>query len=178
MKQESLAQFIVKAVKKDTIPPLLFGLGVDLDQTFGSKSLFTHLSGLGLSITPDEVTLYRQFVPEDSTILSTSLQNGAFIQWSVDNVDDNLATLDGKGMFHGIGIVVAVTSSVSFSQLTQITRLKKKKPVAEIIKDREVAIFNYDGPATLVSFPKISPLKRLKVRDRVGLDLESEVFWH
>ena len=35
--QESFAQCIVKAVKKDTITPLLFGLGVDLDQTLGSK---------------------------------------------------------------------------------------------------------------------------------------------
>ena len=43
LEQESLAQCIVKAVKKDTIPPWLFGLGVDLNQTFGPKWLLRHL---------------------------------------------------------------------------------------------------------------------------------------
>ena len=53
--------------KKDTFPPLLFGRGVDLDQTFDSKWLLRHLSRFGLSITPDEVTLYQQSVLEAST---------------------------------------------------------------------------------------------------------------
>ena len=75
-------------------------------------------------------------------------------------------------------IVTAVISSGSFGQLTQITSMKKKKPVAEIVNDRGTPIFNYDGSATLESFPKISPLKALKVRDRVMFDLESEIFWH
>ena len=39
-----------------------------------------------------------------------------------------------------MGIVAAVTPSGSFSQLTQITRLKKKKPVTEIVKDRGVLL--------------------------------------
>ena len=76
-----------------------------------------------------------------------------------------------------MGIVAAVTPSGSFSQLTQITRLKKKKPVTEIVKDKRGTI-NYNGPATLESFPKISPLKTLKFRDRPSFDLESKVFWH
>ena len=118
LKQESLAQCIVKTVKKDTIPPLLFGLRVDLDQTSGSKWLLKHLSRLGLSISPEEVTLYRQSVLGTSTTLSTTLQNVPFIQWSTNNVDDNLATLDGKRTFHGMGIVAAVTPSGSFSQFT------------------------------------------------------------
>ena len=108
LKHESLAQCIVKTVKKDTIPPLLFGLRVDLDQTSGSKWL----------LSPEEVTLYRQSVLGTSTTLSTTLQNVPFIQWSTNNVDDNLATLDGKRTFHGMGIVAAVTPSGSFSQFT------------------------------------------------------------
>ena len=105
---------------------MLFELEVDLDQTFGSKWFLRHLSRLGLSITPDEVTLYRQSVLEASTTLSATLRNGAFIQWSADNVDHNLATLDGKGTFYAMEIVTAVNASGTFSKLTQITRLKKK----------------------------------------------------
>ena len=37
-------------------------------------------------------------------------------------------------------------------------------------------MFDHNGPAILESFPKISPLKTLKVKDRVSFDLESEVF--
>ena len=37
-------------------------------------------------------------------------------------------------------------------------------------------MFDHDGPAILESFPKISPLKTLKVKDRVSFDLESEAF--
>ena len=80
--QESLGQCIVKAVKKYTIPPLLFGVGVDLDQTFGSKWLLRHLPRLGLPITLDEVT-HQQSILEASTTLSATLQDFAFIQWSM-----------------------------------------------------------------------------------------------
>ena len=54
------------------------------------------------------------------------LQNGAFIQGSADNIDHNVTTLDGKGAFHGMEIVAPVAPSGSFSQLSKITRLKKK----------------------------------------------------
>ena len=58
-------------------------------------------------------------------------------------------------------IVAVMTPSGSFSQLTKVRRLKKRKPVPEIVKDRGVLIFDYDDPATLESFPKINPLKAL-----------------
>ena len=96
----------------------------------------------GLSIEPDEVTFYQQSVVQASTRLPTTLQNGVPIHWSADNVDYNLAKLDEKGTCHGMGIVAAVIPSGSFSQLTQLTRLKKKKPVAEIVKDSGVPIFD------------------------------------
>ena len=39
-------------------------------------------------------------------------------------------------------------------------------------------VFNYDGNVTLESFPKISPLKTLKVIYIASFELEQEVFWH
>ena len=113
-----------------------------------------------MPITLNEIT-HRQTILEASTTLSATLQNGAFIQWSTKR--QQLNNINGKGTFHGVGVVAVLTSPGSFSQLTQITKFKEKKPVAEIVKDRGVPIFNYNGPATLESFPKISPLKILKV---------------
>ena len=49
LKQEFLVQCIVKGTKSDVIPPLLFTLGVDLDQSCGSRWLVSYLSSLGVS---------------------------------------------------------------------------------------------------------------------------------
>ena len=49
LKQGFLAQCIVKATKGDVIPPLLFALGIDLDQSCGSRWLVSYLSSLGVS---------------------------------------------------------------------------------------------------------------------------------
>ena len=34
-----------------------------------------------------------------------------FAQWSADNVDQNIITLDGKNTLHGMGIVVPIPSA-------------------------------------------------------------------
>ena len=170
-KTRNLPQCIVKATKRDTIPPLLFDLGVDLDQTIGSKWLVRHLSRLGFSITPDEVTLYRQSVLEADTETPTTLSNGAFIQWSADNVDHNLATLDGNNTFHGMGIVASVTPTSSFNKLTDMKRLKRKKNLRLKLSRIGVPIFEYDDAINLNSFPRINPLNTLKVRNRFTYDL-------
>jgi len=127
----------------------------------------------------NEVILYRQSVLETNTEPDSQTNlNGAFIQWSADNVDHNLATLDGKGTFHGMGIVESSTPAGSFSQTTCIPRLKKRKPVAEVIKERGVPIIEYDGSIQLNSFPKINALSTINVRDVHSFDLNSELFWH
>ena len=54
-KQASLGQCILKAMKpKFVIPPLLFGLGVEIDHVIGSKTLLTEISKLGCTISYDE----------------------------------------------------------------------------------------------------------------------------
>ena len=177
LKQESLAQCIVKAAKRNTIPPLLLGIGVDLDQTIGSKWLVRHLSKLGFSITHDEVTLYRQSVLEAQVEPITGIPEDLFIQWSADNVDHNVATLDGNNTFHGMGMVACMTPSGSFNPLCDIRRLKKRKPVSEIIKDRGVPIVNYNGNF-FNNYPKLKPLDSLSVRSKTTFDFPLEILWH
>ena len=90
----------------------MFGLGVDLDHTFGSKWLVDQLARLGFSVSSDEVKLLKQSVLEGDS--DSSLQQyfpGSFVQWIADNVDHNIVTLDGKGTFHGMGIVASSTAS-------------------------------------------------------------------
>ena len=85
----------------------------------------------------------------DTEPLAT-LPNNSFVQWSVDNVDHNLATLDGKGTFHGMGIIASVTPSGSIEQLKDIKRLKKRCLLSEVTKHKGVNIVEYDGFATKI----------------------------
>ena len=45
---------------------------------------------------------------DDQTALFSS--ENAFTQYIANNVDHTIATLDGKGTFHGMGIIAATTS--------------------------------------------------------------------
>ena len=73
---------------------------------FGSKWLINELARLGFSITYDKVVRYKQSVIQSETLenLLTEYPPDTFTQWAADNVDHNVATLDGQGTFHGMGI--------------------------------------------------------------------------
>ena len=61
LKQASLGQCILKAMKSNSvIPPLLFGLGVEIEHAIGSKTLLTEISNLGYAISYDEAKRYKQ----------------------------------------------------------------------------------------------------------------------
>ena len=86
------------------IPPLLFGLGVEIDHTIGSKTLLIELAMLGYSISYDEIKRYKPSLMknESNCIASTVTELTQFV---ADNVDHNVCTLDGKEKFHGMGII-------------------------------------------------------------------------
>ena len=117
LKQEFLAQWIVNETKRDIIPPLLFALGVDLDQSISTRRLVSYLSSLGVSIAEGEVRIYHQSLRKADSELRAILPNNSLVQLSAGNVDLNLATLDGKGTFHGMGIIASVTLSGSIEDL-------------------------------------------------------------
>ena len=108
----------------------------------------------------------------------TTLPNNSFVQRSADNVDHNLATLDGKGTFHGMGIIASVAPSGTVEQLKYVKRLKKRCLVSEVTKHKGVDIVEYDGSEDLNKFPKLKSLTSLKVNKRCVFDLQPEAFWH
>ena len=56
------------------IPPLLFGLGVEVDHAIGSKTLLVELAHLGYSMSWDEAKRFKQSVAiQDETDTSASL---------------------------------------------------------------------------------------------------------
>ncbi len=76
-----------------------------------------------MSITHEEVIRYKQSVIQTEDILSY-LPRGKFSQWVADNADHDILTLNGKGNFHGMGIIIASTSTCYlYKQLPPIKRV-------------------------------------------------------
>ena len=72
-----------------------FGLGVEMDNQFGSRWLIYELSKLGFSVSHDEVKCFKQSVVEhDDYQHGISPEHRSFILWIADNIDHNIATLD------------------------------------------------------------------------------------
>lgn len=106
VKQASIGQCILKAVKPNSVlPPLQFGLDVEVVSAIGSKWLSNELSRLGFAVSYDEVIPFKQSVSISKENGTTDNADIEFTQWVSDNVDHNIVTLDGKGTFHGMGII-------------------------------------------------------------------------
>ena len=87
-------------------------LGVVMDHMLDSKWQFIELTRFGFSNSLDEVTICKQstMVNENINDIIKSVMQDYFSQWSVDNVDHNVSSLNVKGVLHGMGVVVLSTS--------------------------------------------------------------------
>ena len=159
LKRVSIAHAIISASRRSLSSPLLFGVGVQLDHSFGSKWLNNHMSRLGFSAKYDEVQSYKKAAMETENIIP-DIPSGSFGQWSADNVDHNTRTLDGKNTFHGMGIIASITPSLE-SPTIAIGRLNAKKSMKEISCNKSISISEYMGRATLPAKVKFKPCKFL-----------------
>jgi len=181
LKRLAVSHAIVQAVKpRSAISPVLFG--VALDHAFGLKWLVEMLPKLGFSISYDEVNRYKQSVVQldESSHLPRSFPNG-FTQWSGDNVDHNVNSLDGSGALHAMGLLSMTTSLVlssgsvsemlvprlplcTFSEMP-IPRLQHVN-VASLVKGRGIELISYCAPEKLaLASVLFKPLKELKLPD-------------
>ncbi|KAG1687918.1 hypothetical protein GQR58_008201 [Nymphon striatum] len=147
LKQQSIGQSIVFAARpRSVIPPIMFGLGVELDHVFGFKWLIEELSHLGFSVSYQEVTRFKQsaMATEDASQISTKFPPGTFTQYVADNVDHNLCTLDGKDTFHGMGIIQSFTNKSGLQRQSQTIKREFLKPVSQVTKDKGIPLSNID----------------------------------
>jgi hypothetical protein len=91
---------------------VLFEVSVSSNYAFGSNWILEMMSKLGFSASYDEVYRYKQCVVHcDETLNQPASFPEAFTQWSGDNVDHNVNSLDGSGSLHGIGANPMTTTS-------------------------------------------------------------------
>lgn len=162
-------------------PPLLFGLGVQLDHMFGSRWLVNQLYRLGFSISHEEVNRYKQSVLQTENFEDwISMSASGFIQWSADNVDHNTVTSDGKNTFHGMGIIASTTlTGDNLVPHVEPVLQQKRVPVQELIKDKGVPIVSSIGPAQpAIRNYVFKPRKELLTSCTLPSDGNCDVLWH
>ena len=76
--------------------PLQLGLGVQLHRQFEH----------GVCCSYAEVCKFEHSAAVYPSTALPSLPSESFIQYSADNVDHNLCTIDGHNRFHGMGMIV------------------------------------------------------------------------
>jgi len=89
--------------------PLLVGLGVQMHHVFQSKFLVDSLHQHGFSCSYSEVKMFERSASVAQGTQIPNLTTNNFVQYSGNNVDHNVRSLDGKGTFHGMGIIAMVT---------------------------------------------------------------------
>ena len=92
---------------------MIFALAAELDHMFGSRWLNKQLFKIGFSESYSEVICFKQKVvrtDEIGAILQSSAEEDNFTTFVADNVDHNVATLDDRGTFHGMGVIAVITN--------------------------------------------------------------------
>ncbi|KAL8586693.1 hypothetical protein ACOMHN_038679 [Nucella lapillus] len=113
VKSSAIGQAIIQLSRPNTvIAPLQFGLGVLLHRSFASRFLVDLAFHLGFSSSYTEVRKFERNAAHAHGIRLPETTENTVIQYVADNVDHDTATLDGRGTFHGMGIIASVTPGV------------------------------------------------------------------
>ena len=143
-----IAQCIIQATRpRSIIAPLQLGLAVQMHHHFASKFLNDTLHRLGFAVSYSEVHRYETAAAVTRGVSeSGTSQSKSFKQFIADNVDHDVRTIDGKGTFHGMGIMSGSTPEI------------KKE---HIIKRRHVSPEEYRDLAKInVLYYKARPLSK------------------
>ena len=179
IKQGSIAQCILKALRPNSVlPPLLFGLAVECDHVVGSRWLTDELSKLGFALSYSEVQRYKQSVLVDRDAAKAHCEQSEFTQFVADNVDHNIVTLDGKGTFHGMGII-SCSIKTDAAQDHKVKRIAKMMTKEDIPKENNVKICWYDKPdITALSKKTFTSINQLKCQLTDFHQLNIDILWH
>ena len=135
---------------------------------FGSKFLIDSLHAHGFCSSYATVLQYeRNAAVAQGTDLPGHISD-QFIQYVADNVDHNTRILDGKGTFHGRGIIATITPGGRISKLVP----KKDVSPEELAAAGETNICHYRNQAGHTTPLFYKELKDLRIEDAsANLDL-------
>lgn len=109
LKITSIGHCIMQLARpRSLMSSLLFGLTMELHWEFGSMDLIHKLFEKGLCLSYDEVLLFKASAAKHQSESFSNLQ-GSFCHVIADNVDHNTITIDGRGTYHGMGLMYTAT---------------------------------------------------------------------
>lgn len=97
---------------------------------------------------PDSNTNKQSSVQGENNVLSPCLPSN-FTQWSADNKDHNISTLNGLNTFHGMGIIslsVPFRQSASGIYINKTVLQLKRSNMSSISNIKGSSKFNYNHP--------------------------------
>ena len=182
LRQASIGQAIVYASRpRSTLPPILFGLAVELDHVFGSKWLLTQFNRFGFCLSSEEVLRNKQSVVMNENLndLLKLISNGCFSQWSADNVDHNVQTIDGNGNLHGIGVIILTTgcNTAQFKNLLPPIPRQARRKAADIVTNHKITLSEYVHPV-VAGLSTIRFEKTKNLLEATPLDINLDLLWH
>ena len=120
----SIGQAIIQAVRpRAVIVPLQIGLGMHTHHLYRSKFIVDTLCEMGFCSSYGEVLRFEKnaancvapgVLGETIDLVDTT------VLFAADNIDHNILTIDGKGTFHGMGMIAALIPGQNTSRI--ITR--------------------------------------------------------
>ena len=138
------------------IAPLQIGLAIQMHHHFRSKFLVDILSAMGYCSSYSEV---QRFEENAASSIAPDVLDGLhkpdkMVLFAAENVDHNIVTLGGKGTFHGMGRLAAVTPG---NKVTH-TVLRRKLSDLNTIDQTKVDIVEHRFAREALSSVKFQPL--------------------
>ena len=139
---------------------------------FASQFLIDSLHEHGYSCSYAEVLRYERnaAVRQGTEIPVLEQEQGQHVQYVADNVAHNIATIEGNGTFHAMGIIAAITPRVK----TQRRLIPKLKVTAEELATVGCINIEYFRSPQAVTPPMYHPLQDMRVKDGTS---ELDVLW-
>ena len=171
-KEASIGQSIIQGARpRALLAPLQLGLAVQMHHHFRSRFLIDTLSAMGFCSSYSEV---QRFEENAAASVATDVLGGDIdipdtaLLFAADNVDHNIITLDGKGTFHGMGMIAAITPG----RPTSHTVFRRKVKQLKIVDLAQVEVKEYRFARYARSSIKFEPLPFLD-----GDDHRIDVLW-
>jgi hypothetical protein len=91
------------------LAPLQIGLAVLMHHHFSSRFIIDTLNKLGFCSSYSEVLRFEKCAAVSENQGPKDVPENSCLHYVADNVDHDSCAIDGRGTFHGIGILSAIT---------------------------------------------------------------------
>lgn len=145
VKLAAIGQAVLQAARPRVLmAPLQIALAIQMHHHFSSRFLIDSLHKLGFCSAYKDVVRFEQSAAVNQ---GTDIPNydSQFIQYSGDNVDHNIRTIDGENTFHGMGIISIITPGPTLTHTVPRTQVSRNQIAS--VGAIQIMYYRYDNKA-------------------------------